>query len=139
MTNKILKSIIRLYGDIYAGEPYARLKVVAFLVYKGKIVNFGANSNKTSPMQFRYRQKTHLATIENFLDKEHAEINCLRRTYIGDFDIKKLELVIISKRHDGNFRLARPCCTCMEAIKNSGIQKIYYTTNQGTIIQEFVL
>ena len=136
MTNKLLRSLIRIYDDIYAGEPYTRLKVVSFLCYKGKIVNFGVNSSKTSPLQFRYRQKTPLATIENFLDKEHAEINCLRRTYLGELDIKKVEFVIISKRNDGNYRLARPCCTCMAALKDFGIKKIWYTTNNNTIDSE---
>lgn len=136
MTNKLLRSLIRLYDDIYAGEPYERLKMVSFLIYKGKIVNFGVNSSKTSPLQFRYRQKTPLATIENFLDKEHAEINLLRRTYFGDFDMKKVELVIISKRHNGEFRLARPCCTCMTALKDYGIKKIWFTTNENRIESE---
>lgn len=139
MTNKILNSLVRLYDDIYAGSPYHRLKVVAFLIYRGKIVNFGTNSEKTSPMQFKYRQRTHLANIENFLDKEHAEINCLRRVYLGDFDVKRLELVIISKRNDNSFRLARPCCTCMAAIRDIGISNVYYTTNDGKIVQEHVL
>lgn len=136
MTNKLLRSLIRIYDDTYAGEPYHRLKVVSFLIYKGKIVNFGVNSSKTSPLQFKYRNKTDLKFIENFLDKEHAEINCLRRTYFGDFDMKKVEFVIISKRSNGDYRLARPCCTCMTALKDYGIKKIWYTTNSNTIEME---
>lgn len=138
MTNKLLKSLLRLYDDIYAGDPYERLKVVSFIIYKGKIVNFGVNSSKTSPLQFYYRQRTPLSTIENFLDKEHAEINCLRRTYLGEFDLKKVEFVIISKRKNGAYRLARPCCTCLAALKDYGIKNIYYTTNEGNIKYEVI-
>lgn len=136
MTNKLLRSLVRIYDDIYSGSPYERLKVVSFLIYKGKIVNFGVNSEKTSPMQKFYRKKTSLATIPNFIDKEHSEINLLRRTYFGEFDMRRVELVVISKRNDGNFRLARPCCTCMRAVKDYGIQNIYYTTNENTIVKE---
>lgn len=138
MTPRLLKSLVKLYDNIYTEDCYERLKVVSFLIYKGKIVNFGVNSSKTSPMQFYYRKKTKLATIENFLDKEHAEINCLRRTYFGDFNIRDIELVVISKRHNGSYRLARPCPTCMGAIRDYGIRKVWYTTNEGTIVQEFV-
>lgn len=136
MTNKLLRSLVRLYDDIYAGAPYERLKVVSFLIYKGKIVNFGVNSAKTSPLQHRYRQRTKLKMIENFLDKEHAEINCLRHTYFGDFDMRKVEVVVISKRYNGDFRLARPCCTCMAALKDFGIRKIWFTTNENRIESE---
>ena len=138
MTPRLLKSLAKLYDSIYTEDSYERLKVVAFLIYKGKIVNFGVNSSKTSPMQFYYRQNTSLATIENFLDKEHAEINCLRRTYFGDFNIRDIELVVISKRKNGCYRLARPCPICMAAIRDYNIHKVWYTTNEGAIVKEFV-
>lgn len=136
MTNKLLRSLIRIYDDIYVSSPYKRLKMVAFLIYRGKIVNFGVNSDKTSPLQSIYRKKTDLVSIPDFIDKEHAEINLLRRTYFGDFDMRKVELVIISKRIDGSYRLARPCKTCMGAIRDYGIKKIWYTTNENTIESE---
>lgn len=138
MTNKLLKSLVRVYDDVYTPIPYKRLKMVAFLIYKGKIVSFGVNSDRTSPMQKRYRRKTEYGNIPNFIDKEHAEINLLRRTYLGNFDLKKLEIVIISKKFDGTFRLARPCNTCMAAIKDFGIKKIWYTTDKNEIVSEFV-
>lgn len=136
MTNKLLRSLVRIYDDIYSGSPYERLKVVSFLIYRGKIVGFGVNSEKTSPMQKFYRKQTSLATIPNFIDKEHSEINLLRRTYLKDFDMRRVELVVISKRNDGNFRLARPCCTCMRAIKDHGIKNVFYSTNENTIVKE---
>lgn len=137
MTERLLRSLVRLYDNVYCS--YARLKVVSFLVYKGKVIGFGVNSEKTSPMQYYYRIKTPLQEIENFLDKEHAEINSLRRTYLGDFNPKYIEAVIISKRKNGNYRLARPCCVCMRALQDMGIKTIYYTTNENTIKKERIL
>lgn len=130
MTKKMLKSLVRLYDHIYSDSPYRRLKVVSFLCYKGKIVSFGVNTEKTSPMQNFYRIQTSLGSIVNFLDKEHSEINCLRKTNVN-LKWNKVEFVVISKHKDGTFRMARPCPTCMSALKSYGIKKIIYTTSKN--------
>lgn len=132
MTNKLLNSLCRMYDYIYTDKPYKNTKTVSFLVYKNKVVNFGINSDKTSPLQKYYRVKTDLKYIENFIDKEHSEVNCLRKIDSNSVDWNKVELVIISKKKDGNFRLARPCDVCMTAIIDFGIHKIYYTNRNGT-------
>lgn len=131
MTNKFLNRLSRLYDYIYTDKPYKNTKTVAFAIYKGKLLNFGINSDKTSPLQHMCRIKTDLKFIENFIDKEHAEINCLRHMD-NDINFDKVELVIVSKKKDGDFRLARPCEVCMTAIKDFGIRKIYYTNRNGT-------
>lgn len=135
MTNKLLNRLVRMYDYIYTDKPYKHTKTVSFLVYRGKVVNFGINSDKTSPMQNKYRLRTELKYIENFIDKEHSEVNCLRKTD-ESICFEKCELVIISKKRDGNFRLARPCDVCMSAIKDFGISKIYYTNKNGTFTYE---
>lgn len=131
MTKNQLKSLCRLYEYIYADKPFRNTKTVSFLMYKNKMVAFGVNSDKTSPMQKLYRTRTELKDIKNFIDKEHSEINCLRKVDYMDIDFKKAELVVISKRCDGNYRLARPCQVCMTAVKDFGIRKIYYTNREG--------
>ena len=135
MTNKLLNRLVRMYDYIYTDKPYKHTKTVSFLVYRGKVVNFGINSDKTSPMQNKYRLRTDLKYIENFIDKEHSEVNCLRKTD-ESICFEKCELVIISKKRDGDFRLARPCDVCMSAIKDFGISKIYYTNKNGTFTYE---
>lgn len=137
MTNKLLNCLVRMYDYIYTDKPYKHTKTVSFLVYRGKVVNFGINSDKTSPMQNKYRLRTELKYIENFIDKEHSEVNCLRKVD-ENINFDKCELVIISKKRDGNFRLARPCDVCMSAIKDFGISKIYYTNKNGTFTFEEV-
>ena len=97
MTNKLLNRLVRMYDYIYTDKPYKHTKTVSFLVYHGKVVNFGINSDKTSPMQNKYRLKTDLKYIENFIDKEHSEVNCLRKTD-ESICFEKCELVIISKK-----------------------------------------
>ena len=131
MTNKLLNSLCRMYDYIYTDKPYKNTKTVSFLIYKGKVVSFGINSDKTSPLQNKYRLTTDLKYIENFVDKEHSEVNCLGKVH-PRFRFDKCEIVIISKKKDGNFRLARPCAVCMAAIKDFGIKKIYYTNRNQT-------
>lgn len=137
MTNKLLKSLCRMYDYIYTDKPYKHTKTVSFLIYKGKVVSFGINSDKTSPLQNKYRLCTDLKYIENFVDKEHSEVNCLRKSD-ESINFSKCEIVIISKKKDGEFRLARPCDVCMTAIKDFGISKIYYTNRNQTFSFERV-
>ena len=139
MTNRLLRTLCRMYEVIYSDKPFKNTKTVAFLIYHNKVVGFGVNSDKTSPMQNLYRLRTDLAEIENFIDKEHAEVNCLRK--IGktfDIDFDKAEIVIISKRCDKSFRLARPCSVCMEAIKDFGIHRVWYTNREQWFSYEYV-
>lgn len=135
MTNKMLNRLVKMYDVIYTDKPYKHTKTVSFLVYRGKIVNFGINSDKTSPLQNKYRLRTDLKKIDNFIDKEHSEINCLRKTD-NSVNFDKCDIVIISKKRNGEFRLARPCDVCMSAIKDYGIENIYYTNRNGTFSYE---
>lgn len=137
MTNKLLNSLCRMYDYIYTDKPYKHTKTVSFLIYKGKVVSFGINSDKTSPLQNKYRLTTKLRYVENFVDKEHSEINCLGKVH-PKFSFNKCEIVIISKKRDGEFRLARPCDVCMACIKDLGIKKIYYTNRNQTFSFEKV-
>ena len=132
MTKKFLNTLCRLYDYIYTDKPF-KSKTVAFLICRGKIVSIGINSDKTSPMQKLYRVKTELGNIENFIDKEHAEINCLRKLDC-EINMKKCAIVVISKRFDGTFRMSKPCDTCMTAIRDYEVKKIYYRDRN----QEFV-
>lgn len=137
MTDKLLNKLVGMYDDIYTDKPYKRTKTVAFLICHGKIVSFGINSDKTSPMQNKYRMLTSKRDIKNFFDKEHAEICCLRKVD-PEFRFDRCELVIISKMISGDFRLARPCETCMKAVKDFGIKEVYYTNKQGTFTHEVI-
>ena len=103
MKNKLLNTLSRMYDYTYTDKPYKRVKTVSFLVYKGKVISFGINSDKTSPLQNFYRVKTSLKSIENFVDKEHSEINCLKRIDSSITNWDKIELVIISKKKNGEF------------------------------------
>lgn len=112
-------------------SDYAKTHVGCIAAYHNSVIGIGCNSNKTHPIQQyynRYRIKS-----ENLLPKLHAEINCTNS--IKDFDINfsKVKLYIYRIRRDRAFGIARPCPSCMAAIKDLGIKDIYYTSNDGYV------
>ena len=137
MTDKLMQKLARMYDDIYTERPYKHTKTVSFLIYHNKIVSFGINSDKTSPIQNKYRMLTHKKDIRNFWDKEHSEVSCLKKAD-NSISFNRCELVTISKRRNGDFRLARPCVVCMEAIKDYGVHDLYYSNQNGTFTYERV-
>ena len=65
------------------------------------------------------------------IPKLHAEINCISQLKHLDINFSKVKLYIYRIRKDRPYGIARPCPSCMAAIKDLGIRSIYYTTNDG--------
>ena len=110
-------------------SDYPKIHVGCIAVYQGQVISIGCNSNKTHPTQKfynRYREES-----DNMLPKLHAEINCLNQLKHLNINFAKVKLYIYRIGNDREFRMARPCPSCMAAIKDLGIRDIYYTTNDG--------
>ena len=67
------------------------------------------------------------------MPKLHAEINCLNQLKHMNVNFSKVKLYIYRMRNDRPYGMARPCPSCMAAIKDFGIRDIYYTTNDGFV------
>ena len=50
-------------------------------------------------------------------------------------NFSRVKLYIYRIRVDQPFGMARPCLSCMAAIKDIGIRDIYYTTNDGYVYE----
>ena len=48
-----------------------------------------------------------------------------------DIDFSKVEIYTHRRRANGSLSMARPCPSCMALIKDLGIKKIWYTTEDG--------
>lgn len=110
-------------------SDFNKFHIGCVAVYQGQIIGLGCNCNKTHPTQKfynRYREES-----ENMLSKLHAEINCLNQIKNLNINFSKVKLYIYRIRNDQPYGLARPCASCMAAIKDLGIRNIYYTTNDG--------
>jgi deoxycytidylate deaminase len=108
---------------------YPRVHVGCVAVYQGQIIAIGCNSNKTHPAQKYYNQ--YRKQDDSLLPKLHAEISCLNSIRHLDVNFSKVKLYIYRIRKDQPFGMARPCQSCIAAIKDFGIKDIFYTTDDG--------
>ena len=65
------------------------------------------------------------------LPKLHAEISCINQIKHLEINFSKVRLYVYRIRNDKLYGMARPCASCIQAIKDLGIRDIYYTTNDG--------
>lgn len=105
------------------------VSIGSIIVYKGRIISSGTNSEKTSPLQKRLNKyrgfDTNIGRQTN-----HAEVNCI--THVReDIDWSKAKLFIYREYKDGKPAMARCCPGCMQLVKSVGIRDIYYTTPNG--------
>jgi tRNA(Arg) A34 adenosine deaminase TadA len=75
----------------------------------------------------------------------HAEISALNKYYKNNrkkkykqIPLNKLTIVVIRIDSNGNLMNSKPCSQCISKIYNSGIKKVIYSTQDGTIITESV-
>lgn len=110
-------------------SDYCKIHIGCIAVYQNQIIGMGCNCNKTHPTQKYYNK--YRKPSDSMLPKLHAEISCINQIKYLDINFSKVKLYIYRIRKDQPFGLARPCPSCMAAIKDLGIKNIYYTTNDG--------
>lgn len=118
------------------------IHIGAVLVYKKNIIATGWNTNKTSPIQYKYN-KYREENCENYRQYSaddhpsciHAEMKTLIDTRDMDIDWKKVSIYVYRDSH-GDLRNCRPCPSCMKALKDRGIKLIHYTTEDGFCREE---
>ena len=97
---------------------------------KKHTVNY--NVNHTNKHTKKKRTKKNLAKedIERCNDRGftgHAETVAIKRLKSG----KGKTIVIARLKTNGDFAMAKPCITCIQAIKLTNIKHIWYTTDTG--------
>ena len=110
-------------------SDYYKTHIGCVAVYQGQVIGLGCNTNKTHPVQKfynRYREPS-----DTMLPKLHAEISCINQIKHLNINFAKVKLYIYRIRKDQPCGMARPCPSCMAAIRDLGIRDIYYTTNEG--------
>ena len=117
-------------------SDYKRTHVGCVAVYQGNIIGIACNTNKTHPMQKYYNRYRYHPQTSYFYPKLHAEINCISSIRHLDINFSKVKLYVYRTRCDQEYGIARPCPSCMAAIKDLGIRHIYYTTNDGYVYEE---
>ena len=111
-----------------AVEPVAQARIAAAIVYKNEIVSIGINQRKTHPFQAKYSKNEDSIFL-------HAETDAIKNALknISVEDIYSSTLYVCRVKIENNkfiFGLAKPCCGCMRAISNFGINKVFYSLDR---------
>lgn len=106
-----------------------RCKIGAIVVLKHRIVSSACNSDcKTHPLQKRYNRYRF---AEDTPHKCHAELLALLPLIKNGVDLSNASIYTYRQHRDGSLACARPCPSCMELIKDVGITRLFYTTEDG--------
>ena len=113
------------------------------IVYRGKVISSACNSNKTHPIQRKYNRKYRdfKKSDKPILDKLHGEMAALiqiPKCIENNIDYSRCKVYVYRISHGKRLRqgLARPCPSCLEALRDKGVRKIYYTTDDGFAMEE---
>jgi tRNA(Arg) A34 adenosine deaminase TadA len=119
-----------LKSDYTGSGSSPRLGAVA--VYKKTILGEAWNTNKTSTLQDKYNiYRFHNPALPA---KSHCEtllIQRIRWKYGPDIDWSKVDIYIYREYKNGALAMSRPCRSCFHLLKDMGISRVFYTTENG--------
>ena len=123
-------------------SDFENFHIGCVVVYKKHIISSASNTNKTSPKQKKYNRKRNFnKSNKPTKHSMHAEIRALslipyplQQTI--NWRVVKFYVYRICKGKPLGHGLARSCSGCMAAIKDLGIQKLFYTTDDGFAMEE---
>lgn len=137
MLSKVDEKYFLRARDVALLSDYHKTHVGCVAVYHGQVIAIGYNSNKTHPSQKYYNRFRYIEGIvtKPLLPKLHAEIDCINQLRHQEVNFSKVKLYIYRIRSDQPYGNARPCLSCMAAIRDTGIRDIYYTTDDGFVYE----
>ena len=110
---------LRRYYELARREAeksdHPKYKLGCVLVKGKKVLATGRNDNKTHPKWGR-----------NPWGYLHAETNALYKAEINGVDVTGCDVYIYRK----GYRLAKPCKSCYNALREAGVKNIFYTDHR---------
>jgi deoxycytidylate deaminase len=110
-------------------SPHHKAQLGAVIVKDRDLVSAATNVHKSHPMQMRYNVYRNMQG-DNHHHHLHAEMHAIIRTQ-NKKQLRGASIYVSRVCMDRDRGMARPCKACMRAIKDHGIKKIYYTTEDG--------
>lgn len=124
----ISEPMMDLVIDVAKSSP-SKKRVGAILLNKNKVVAIGTNKEtKSHPLQAKFAIKVGLEE-KIYL---HAEISALVKCR------EECDTIVVARlggHSKTKLRNAKPCPICSLALKEAGIKKLCYTTNEGFIYE----
>jgi len=97
----------------------------------GAVMTRGSTFLASSPNKFR-----NPPWVSHIHATTHAEVGALRRCLLNSARGSTMYVARVDK--DGLRRMARPCNKCMKTLKDAGVRRVVYTTNDGSFQVERV-
>lgn len=95
-----------------------------------RIISLGFNQSKTSP----FYHKKYFG--RNIITKLHSEVYTILR---AKTDLKGASIFVARIVSSGTgVANSRPCATCWQVIRETGLKFVFYTTAEGTWVRERV-
>jgi len=114
-------------------SDFKKQQLGAVLTYKNKVLAVGWNSTKTHPLQKEYNKLRF--EEDNTPHSLHAEMSAILSARHLDVDWTECTMYVSRQLKSGKSGMARPCPSCMAALKKLGIPKIVYTTYDGYAVE----
>lgn len=117
-------------------SDFPRQHIGCAVVYKHRLISSGCNCKITHPKQRELnKERFDVDTLHHW---KHAELSALLPLMNRkNIEWNKVKLYIYRETKDGVKSMARPCPSCQRLIRNLGIKKIFYTTENGYIQEIF--
>lgn len=110
-----------------------KYKLGAIVIYKHRIISSGYNSStNTDALQAKLDKNKYKCDCVGKLHAESAALIYFIKRHIS---LSGAEIYVYRRKADGTIGMARPCSSCMELIKQCGIRKVHYTTDDGYAVE----
>ena len=120
----------------YKGASSAKIGAVA--VFRRTIIAQGCNQDKTHPLQQQYNIYRYNVNGNHYYpSKIHAEMEIISKIRYLDINFSEVEIYVYRETKNGRRAMARPCAACTKALKDLGIKKVCYTTDDGYCEERF--
>lgn len=112
-------------------------KMGCVVVYKNQVISEGYNQKRTHPMQIKYdAYRPEIIEGVRNVHSMHAESSALFKIMDMDICWRKAEIYVYRIMKCKPFGLAKPCPSCTALIRDLGIKKVHYTSNDNSYITE---
>lgn len=136
MKTDIDKRDLKILGDLYHMchdvVPVKTARMAAAVAIRGEVLSWGTNEARTHPFQAAWRRREdaiywHAETkaIHNFIRRHDPDL--LQRATVYVHRVKRPH----PKSKTFLFGTARPCSGCFGCIRDFGIPRVIYSTNDG--------
>ena len=112
-------------------------KLGCVVVLGHRIISSGHNS-KSRCHALQARLDKEMFGCESF-GPVHAEVAALIPLIKKRIDLSRATIYVYREHKDGTPALAHPCSRCIGLIKQCGIKRIHYTTNNGYAVENVEL